>query len=56
VKRQKGDAHICLEASYWCGLVGPRDGYEAAVFNLLPLPPVEKMALKGVPTKQGSQL
>jgi hypothetical protein len=41
-----------------CGLVGPRDGSEAMVFNfleLLPHPFLEKWRRKGGPTKQGSQ-
>jgi hypothetical protein len=39
VERQRGDAHFCLEASYRCGLVGPRDGSETTVFDPLELIP-----------------
>jgi hypothetical protein len=41
-----GDAHFCLEASYWCGLVGPRDSSEATVFDPLELFP-KPFSIKG---------
>jgi hypothetical protein len=39
VKGQRGDTNLCLKASYWCDLVGPRDSFETMVINLLELVP-----------------
>ncbi len=37
VERRQGHSQFCLEASYWCSLVGFSDSSEALVFGLLKL-------------------
>jgi hypothetical protein len=50
-------ARFCLEASYWCGLVGPGDGSEAVIFDLLELfthPFLIKRRIRGGPPSRAA--
>ncbi len=51
VERKRGRSHFCLEAAYWCGLVGSSDSSEALVFGFLKLfsnPFSKEWCVKGV--------